>query len=301
MTLFPKVKKQRNNTDDASVVDAAGIDLLGDLAPLAKLVGPIHERAAEHVKYLDALGKARFQLRHQENAPPPDMKLAIQRETVAATGDAAALARFDLENAEAFKAEAAAREKHLRDKELLPARIAALEAIVQESAYKTSSDLPVDALHEEAMKLFAPYADQLLAAARVYAQVRREAMTVAHVLTRTLTLHQYDPVGQYRKVSTPDLTDPMKQAEVVPQRMAEIDLDTLVDINYDANHFDQALVGQLESRFRAAGIAGDNLTIYRPKGQGDERKVYAPEPAAPAKRPEASPYATATRVVINTP
>ena len=100
MTLFPKVKKQRNNTDDTSAVDAAGIDLLGDLAPLAKLVRPIHERAAEHAKYLDALGKARFQLRPQENAPPPDMKLAIQRETVAATGDAAALARFDAENAE---------------------------------------------------------------------------------------------------------------------------------------------------------------------------------------------------------
>ena len=301
MTLFPKVKKQRNNTDDASAVDAAGIDLLGDLTRLASLITPIRERAAEHAKYLDALGKARFQMRHQDNAPPPDMKLAIQRETVAATGDAAALARFDVENAEAFKAEATAREKHLRDKELLPARIAALEAIVQDSARKSSSDLPLGEFDEEAMKLFAPYADQLIAAARVYTQARREAMTMAHKLTHTLTVWQYDPVGERRKLSSPDLTDPMKQAEVVPQRMAEIDLDTLVDINYDANHFDQELIEQLAARFRAAGIPGDDLTVFRPKGQGDERKVYAPEPPAPAKRPEASPYATATRVVINTP
>ena len=160
MNLHPKLKKNSQPAAEASCAASAGIDLLGDLEPLANLVQPIRIRAAEHTKLLDALGKARFELRHQKNAPPPEMILAIKREIVAATGDTESLARFDADNAAALKTEIESREQFLRNKELLPARIAALESLVQESALKTTNDLPVTEIEEEAQKLFAPYAHQ---------------------------------------------------------------------------------------------------------------------------------------------
>ena len=299
MNLLPKLKKNSQPTAEASCAASAGIDLLGDLEPLANLVQPIRIRAAEHTKLLDALGKARFELRHQKNAPPPEMSLAIKREIVAATGDTESLARFDADNAAALKAEIESREQFLRNKDLLPARIAALESLVQESALKTTTDLPVTEIEDEAQKLFTPYAQQFLAAAKVYAQARREAMIVAHMLKRSVAIRQYDPVGDSRMLAKPELTEDVAKGDILPSTMTGVDWETLNDVNNQARSFDDAFLGQLSDRLTEAGVCGQNLTVYRPKGEGDERSLYAPEPIGPAKRPEASPYSMPTRVVID--
>ncbi len=299
MNLLPKLKKNSQPATEASCAASAGIDLLGDLEPLANLVQPIRIHAAAHSKLLDALGKARFELRHQKNAPPPEMRLAIKREIVAATGDAESLARFDADNAAALKTEIESREQFLRNKDLLPARIAALESLVQESALKTTTDLPVTEIEDEAQKLFAPFALRLLAAAQVYAKARSEAMSVAHMLNRATAIRQYDIEGNYRILAEPELTQQVAQSDILPGTMTGVDWETLRKVNYRARSYDDALLDQLSTVLTEAGVRGPNLTVYRAKGDGDERLFYAPEPTGPVKRPEASPYSMPTRVVID--
>lgn len=299
MKLIPKLKQKLQTNADVSASDLAGIDLMGDLEPLAKLVQPVRARATEHAKALDALGQARFKLRHLKDATPPDMVLTVQREIVVEMGDADAIARFDIEHAEALKAEAEAREQFLRDKEFLPARIAALENIVQESARKCSDELPVFEIEEEAQKLFEPYAQQLTAAAKVFAQARSEARSVSHALTRALSIRQYDVIGQSRVLAQPELADQFKLVEIVPQSMAGVSWETLYEINQQANKFDDGLMDQLATILNQSDVGGSGLTTYLPKGPGDERHFYAPEPIGPAKRPEANPHSMPARVVVD--
>lgn len=298
MNMLSKLKK-KSAASDSVTTDANGTDLLGDLSPLAGLAAPIRAHCGEHRKILDALGKARFALRYQKDASPPEMRLAVQRDLVVALGDAEALARFDAENAAALKAEIEAREQFLREKDLLPARINALEGLAQESAKKMMDNLPITEIEDEAQKLFTPYAEQLLAAAKAYAQARSLAKSVAHVINKAVTLHQYDVVGNYRVLAEPDLMSDIAKGDILPNTMAGVDWEILRDVNYQASAYDDAVLAQVGDQLRAAGLTGDGLTVYRNKGEGDPRSFYAPEPAAPARPPEAHPYTTAARVVID--
>lgn len=297
MNLIPKLKKTPPTT--APAADTTGLDLLGDLEPLARLANPIRTHAVEHEKILDALGKARFALRHQKNDAPPEMRLAIQREIAVAMGNADVLAKFDTENGDALKAEIEAREQFLREKELLPARIVALEALVQESAKKGMDALPVTEIEDEAQKLFTPYAEQFLAAAKAYAQARSLAMSVAHVINKAATLYQYDVVGNFRVLAEPDLMADIAKGDILPNTMAGVDWETLRDVNYQARNYDDVVLAQVSEQLSAVGLTGHGLKVYRHKGENDERKPYAPEPTGPANPPEASPYLMPARIVID--
>lgn len=228
MNMLSKLKK-KSAASDPVTTDANGTDLLGDLSLLASLATPIRAHTVEHRKILDALGKARFALRYQKDASPPEMRLAIQREMVIALGDAEALARFDTEHGAALKAEIEAREQFLREKKLLPARIAALEALAQESAKKMMGNLPITEIDEEAQKLFTPYAEQLLAAAKAYAQARSLAKSAAHVINKAVTLHQYDVAGNYRVLAEPELMSDIAKGDILPNTMAGVDWEVLRD------------------------------------------------------------------------
>ncbi len=298
MNMLSKLKK-KSAASDPVTTDANGTDLLGDLSPLAGLAAPIRAHCGEHRKILDALGKARFALRYQKDASPPEMRLAVQRDLVVALGDAEALARFDAENAAALKAEIEAREQFLREKDLLPARINALEGLAQESAKKLMDNLPITEIEDEAQKLFTPYAEQLLAAAKAYAQARSLAKSVAHVINKAVTLHQYDVVGNYRVLAEPDLMSDIAKGDILPNTMAGVDWEILRDVNYQANGYDDAALTEVGDQLRALGLTGEGLTVYRHKGEGDPRSIYAPEPAGPARPPEAHPYGAAARVVID--
>lgn len=298
MNMLSKLKKKSTAADPVPA-ETPALDLLGDLQPLANLAAPIRAHCGEHRKILDALGKARFALRYQKDESPPEMRLAIQREMVIALGDAEAVARFDKENGAALKAEIEAREQFLREKDLLPARIAALENLVQESAKKMIDNLPITEIEEEAQKLFTPYAEQLLAAAKAYAQARSLAKSVAHVIEKAVTLHQYDVAGNYRVLAEPDLMSKIAHGDILPNTMAGVDWEILRDVNYQANGYDDAALTEVGDQLRALGLTGEGLTVYRHKGEGDPRSIYAPEPAGPARPPEAHPYGAAARVVID--
>lgn len=298
MNMLSKLKKKSATTDPVAA-DVAAIDLIGDLKPLANLVQPMRVMTTEHVRLLNALGQARFQRRHQKDQPLPEMALAIQREIAMAMGNAEALAKFDAENGDALKAEIEAREKCLRERELLPARIAALEGLVQESARKTTTDIPITEIDDEAQKLFAPYARRLLDAAKAYAQARREARSVAHVLGRAVTIRQYDVEGNFRILAEPELMEQIDQGDILPNTMAGVDWEELRDVNYQAKDYDSVLLEQLSGVLTEAGVRGEDLTVYRPKAENDHRSFYALEPTGPAKPPEASPYGIPARVVIN--
>lgn len=297
MNLITKLRKKSSST--SAPAEPLGPKLLGDLAALAKLANPILAHAAEHENILDALGKARFALRHQKNDSPPEMRLAIQREIAVAMGDSEVLARFDVEHGEALQAEIEAREQFLREREFLPARIAALENLVQESARKGMDNLPITEIEEEAQKLFTPFAEQFLAAAKEYSQARSLAESVAHVINKMVTLHQYDVVGNYRMLAKPDLMTDIAKGDILPNTMAGVDWEVLRDVNYQARNYDDAVLAQVSELLGAVGLTGHGLKVYRHKGEGDERKPFAPEPTGPTKPPEASPYTIPARVVID--
>ncbi len=298
MNMLSKLKKKSASTDPVGA-DMPALELLGDLQPLAKLVQPMRAMATEHTRLLNALGQARFQRRHQKDEPLPEMTLAIQREVAVAMGDADLLAKFDAENGDALKAEIEAREKCLRDRELLPARIAALEGLVQESARKTTADIPITEIEDEAQRLFAPYAQRLLAAAKAYAKARSEATSVAHVLNRAVAIRQYDVEGNFRILAEPELMERIEQGNILPNTMAGVHWEELRDVNYQAKAYDDALLEQLSSVLTEAGVRGTDLTVYRPKAENDHRSFYAPEPTGYARPPEPSPYSMAARVVID--
>lgn len=298
MNMLSKLKRT-STAADLVATDTAPLDLLGDLKPLANLVQPMRVMAAEHARLLNALGQARFQQRHQKNVPLPEMTLAIQREIAVAMGNADVLARFDAENGEALKAEIEAREKCLRERELLPARIAALEGLVQESARKTTTDIPITEIEDEAQKLFAPYAQKLLAAAKAYAKARSEAMSVAHVFNRAVGIRKYDVEGNFRILAEPDLMSDIAKGDILPNTMAGTHWEELRDVNYQSRAYDDALLEHLSSVLIDAGVQGTALTVYQAKADKDHRSFYAPEPVGPAKPPEASPYNIPARVVID--
>lgn len=298
MNMLSKLKKKTTAADPVAT-DTLALDLLGDLQPLVNLVQPMRAMAAEHTRLLNALGQARFQQRHQKDQPLPEMTLDIQREIAVAMSNAEALAKFDAENGDALKAEIEAREKCLRERELLPARIAALEGLVQESARKTTTDIPITEIEDEAQKLFTPYAQRLLAAAKAYAKARSEAMSVAHVLNRAVTIRKYDVEGNFRVLAEPDLMADIAKGDILPNTMAGVHWEDLRDVNYLSRAYDDALLEQLSNVLIDAGVRGADLTVYQAKTDNDHRSFYAPEPVGPARPPETSPYSMPARVVID--
>jgi hypothetical protein len=299
MKLIPKLKQKLQVNADDTTADLGGIKLLGGLEPLAKLVRPVRARAAAHAKALDALGQARFKLRHLKNATPPDMALTVQRELIVDLDDAESLARFDAEHTNALKTEAEARVQFLRDKELMPARIAALEKIVEESARRCADELPVFEIEEEAQKLFEPYSTQLVAAAKVFAQARSEARAVSYMLTRALSIRQYDITGQSHVQASPELAEQFMEAAILPRSMFGVNWETLEELNHQANKSNEVLITQMEERLKQFELGGVGLTTYQAKGPNDDRQFYAPEPLGPSKRPEINPHSLFTRVVVD--
>lgn len=294
MNLIKQLKHKSAPATTAGQTDQP----LGDLVPLAQLVQSVRRRTVEHRKTLEALGAARSQLREMKEAPPPDISLAVAREMIVALGDSDRLVQFDADNAEAIRTEAQAQEQAQRDRDILPARLVALEKLIQQSAVQMMERTPITEIEREAELIFTPYADQLVAAAKLYVEALRQAYTVAHKIERAVTIREINAFGEMRHKHKPELIDRLGQGEIVPTRLVGYGYQDLSDLNYRASRFDEELLARVERQLFDAGVKGSDMEIFRPKLDDDPRKVYAPEAAPRAKRPEVVPYGQAAVVTI---
>lgn len=306
MNLIPNLKKKQ--TGHVAVHDAVPAPstsspqdaLLGDLTPLAQLVQPMRARMKEFDHALQALSVARERQRDLDDVPPPSMALVIQREIVMAMDDVQELARFDAENAQALQAERDAREAVVRDREELPARILALEEIVRRIAKKMIDNNVTTTIEEEAQTVFAPFAQQVMDAAQIFANAMQEANAAAAALNQAVAVNEYDLFDNLKRIHRPELMGEIAKDDVLPQTMAGVPWEDIEDINLRIRNANPATRQQMDQELAVADIAGERLRMYAPCAKDDHRKISSPELTRKVKRPEPSPFGMPTRVLIHT-
>lgn len=304
MNLIPNLKKKQTGHVAAAIAHAptpvvATVSLLGDLTPLTKLVQPMRARMKEFDHARHALSVARERQRDLDDVSPPSMALAIQREIVVAMGDAQELARFDAENADAMKAERDAREAVVRDREELPARILALEEIVRRIAKKMIENDVTTTIEEEAQTVFAPFAQRVMDAAQILANVMQEALAASAALNQAVAVNEYDLFGNLKRIHRLELIGEVAKDDVLPLTMAGVPWEEIEDINLRIRNANPTTRQQMDQELAAADIAGERLRMYTPGLPGDDRKISSPELTRRVKRPEPSAFGGATVVTVS--
>lgn len=230
MNLLPKLKKKQ--TGQVGVATAVPpTTVLGDLTSLAELIQPIRSRMAEYDQAIHALAVARERLRDLDDATPPDMTLTVKRELAAAMDNPDALARFDVEQGSALEAERAARVAARLDREELPARINALEAVVRQIAIQMIDWDRISAIESKVQVMFAPYALRLVEAAKRYAEAMQQARTASRALDQATMVYEYDLFLDLKLIHHPELMGKIEIGEILPRMMTGVSLETTNEIN----------------------------------------------------------------------
>jgi hypothetical protein len=303
VNLLSVLKKKQSGHISVAVSDATDatspLTLLGDLTPLVKLVKPMRSRMAQYDHAIHALAVARERLRDLADAPVPQMTLAVEREIIVAMGDPEQLVRFDAENAETIKAERAAREATLRDRDELPARIKALETVVRRISEQMVGEEVVTDIDHEAQQVFAPYAQRVMAAAQHFADMMQEANTAVTVLNSALSIHEYNLFADLKRTHRPDLMGEVAKAEILPTTMASVSWEAIEQINLSLGRIKPDVEQQMNQELVAADLTGERLRFYYPCTENDHHKIYAPELTRRVNRPQQVANSVSTRVYIN--
>lgn len=297
MNLFPNLKKKQ--TGHVAIPVGAPSSVLGDLTPLAQLVQPMRSRMKEFDHAIHALSVARERLRDLADLPPPDMTITVQREIAVAMGEPQVLERFDAENAVAIKAEREACDAAVRDRDVLPARIKALEEIVRRIAQKMISGDATTVIDREAKTVFAPYAQRVMEVAQQFADVMQEANTAASVLSQALVVYEYDLFGELKRIHRPELMGAVDDDGILPKTMAGVSWEDIQEINRRVKHSKPEVAQPMDQELVATDILGERLRMYAPCSQDDHRKISSPELTRRIKRPQPSPYGAATVITVS--
>lgn len=273
------------------------------LAALRQLIDPMRERMQRYDQAIQALATARDRLLDLEELPPPDMTLTVERELRVARGDADALRAFDAAHGESLAAEREQRASLLREREELPARVRALEALVVKIAGEMQEHISdLFRAHEQVEELFKPFARDALAAAQGYVNAVRRARAAAHALTKVVGIYRYDLFGDLKEKMDPELYG-VRGHDVLPQGLVGCSYEELASLNLALNDLDNDLLHALTSALDAAGLSGERLRIYGPPAKDDPRRIYVPEQLCKQrfKRPAPSSSPAAAVVTINVP
>lgn len=277
MNLFVTSKKKQTGQLGQPVKKSEAMLPPEDLAALHQLIAPMRERMQRYDEAIQALAVARDRLLDLEDLPLPDMTLTVERELIAARGDAEALRAFDAEHGESLAAERAQRTALLREREELPARVHALEALVTKIAGEMADHVPdLFRAHEQVEALFKPFAREALAAAQGYVRAVRRARTAAHALTKVVGAYRYDLFGDLKEKMEPELYG-LRGDDVLPQGLAGCGYEELATLNHEIDSLDTDLLQTLAATLEAAGLSGERLRIYGPPAEDDPRRIYVPE------------------------
>jgi hypothetical protein len=277
MNLFTHPKKKQTGQIGQPASKADSLLPPEPLAALRQLIAPMRERMKRYDEAIQALAVARDRLLDLEDLPPPDMTLAVERELLAARGDAEALRAFDAEHGESLAAEREQRMALSREREELPARVRALEALVTKIAGEMQEHITdLFRAHEQVEELFKPFAREALAAAQGYVSAVRRAHAAAHALTKVVGSYRYDLFGDLKEKMDPELYG-LRGQDVLPQGLVGCSYEELATLNHALNDLDMDVLQGLTAVLDAAGLTGERLRIYGPPAKDDSRRIYVPE------------------------
>ena len=119
MNLFTHPKKKPTGQIGQPASKADSLLPPEPLAALHQLIAPMRERMKRYDEAIQALAVTRDRLLDLEDLPPPDMTFTVERELLAARGDAEALRAFDAEHGDSLAAEREQRMALSREREEL--------------------------------------------------------------------------------------------------------------------------------------------------------------------------------------
>lgn len=284
MNVNPFNKKTAAAASSKSAKGASPLNEIGDVSAVAQMFARLRQQNAQYDQAIAALVAANRITCGWDKPAEPEMTLTIQREVLAALGDAQALAQFDQEHQQALTQEQAARQVLEA-----PTRAKALEQYLNDLAGQMVAGLDETLIDQEIRRIFRPSAQRMLAAAKTFVQAWREIQSVEAVLLQRVRLTHTRVTGDHCTRYDHELIGRARDGELLPTLIEGLTFEELRDLNDQFNHTDNELITALDNALRGAGFDGFGLKVYRPKSKNDERRIYALDPNPPKKG--LAPYA----------
>lgn len=279
MNLTRRSKKSTDVTVDAD----SPLNDIGDVSVVAKMFDRLRQQNAQYDQAIAALVAANRIKNGWDKPAEPEMSLTIQRDVLVALGDADALAKFDQEHQQELAQEQEARAKATRQALEALARVKALEQYINDLAAQMVADLDESLIDQEIRRIFLPSAQRMFEAAKTFVQAWREMHSVEAVLLQRVRLAHGGVTGEHRTRYDHELIGPTRNGELLPTVIAGIPYEELRNLNDQFIRTDDELIAALDQALRNAGFDGWGLKVYHPKAEGDERRIFAPDPNPPSK------------------
>lgn len=291
MSLFTRRSKSKESppvppaTAQPSLTAPASIlDDLVDLEPLAHWKQELQRLEGLYRQGQAALVAARRQVKGIDPLPEPDLTWHIQRELLAAAGDAEALAVFDREHGADIEAELDARRRAVQGGAEAKARVTALTTYLKGIA-RQMAELSNSGLQRKEMKrIFLPSAQRMLAAAQAFAQAHREMETMATALLGVCRTHESYVDGSSISTYGFELIERRDRGAWLSTMIEGLGYDELYTLNRTYERRDDELSSLIYERLAQAGLDTQWVNVYHPGSDTNPRQIYAPDPNPPSKQ-----------------
>lgn len=283
MNVNPFNKKTAAAASPKSAKGASPLNEIGDVSAVAAMFDRLRQQNARYDQAIATLAAANRLTNGWDKPVAPEMTLTIQREVLMALGDADALAKFDQEHQQALAQEQAARVQATQRVMEAPTRVKALEHYIQDLAGQMVTGLDESLIDQEIRRIFRPSAQRMLDAAKTFVQAWREMQSVEAVLLQRVRLTHSSVTGDHRNRYDHELIARRRDGELLPTLIEGIPYEELRDLNDQFDRTDNELVAALDNALRGVGFDGWGLKVYHPTTEGDERRIYAPDPNPPKK------------------
>ncbi|MGH8082654.1 MAG: hypothetical protein ACREP7_18905 [Lysobacter sp.] len=264
-------------------VATSPIDDLVDLEPLAKWKQDLRRLEHQYQQAQTALVAARRQVSGVDPLPEPDLTWHVQRELLAAAGNADAVAAFDQEHGVDLEAELAAHQRALQGGAEARARVRALEKHLNDIAAQMQVLADGGDYRAVVARIFRPSAERMRERAREFAQAYREMVTMDSVLRGVTRMHQRYTDGSKIEVDDLVLITRRERDNWLSDGIEGIEYEVLRDLNRSYDRYDNDLSTALHHRLEQAGVDSSWISVFHPTSEADGRPVYAPDPNPPKK------------------
>jgi hypothetical protein len=283
MNVNPFNKKAAAVANPKAVKGASPLNEIGDVSAVAQMFERLRQQNTQYDHAISALIAANRISNGWDKPAEPEMTLTIQREVLLALGDADALVKFDQEHQQALAQEQAARVNVTQQMLEAPTRVKALEQYLNDLAAQMVAGMDETLIDQEIRRIFQPSAQRMLEAAKTFVQDWREMQSVEAVLLQRARLTHTRVTGDTCTRYDHELIGQTRDGELLPTLIAGIPYEELRDLNDQFTRTNNELVAALDTALRSAGFDGWGLKVYHPKGNNDERRIYAPDPNPPKK------------------
>lgn len=276
------IRRSKKSTDVTANTESP-LNEIGDVSAVAQMFDRLRQQNAQYDQAIAALVAANRITCGWDKPIEPELTLTIQREVLVALGDADALEKFDQEHQQALAQEQAARVKATQQVLEAPTRVKALEQYLNDLAGQMVAGVDESLIDQEIRRIFQPSAQRMLEAAKTFVQAWREMQSVEAVLLQRVRMTHTRVTGDTCTRYDHELIGQTRDGDLLPTLIAGLTFEELRDLNDQFTRTDNELVAAMDNALRSAGLDGWGLKVYHPKTNGDERRIYAPDPNPPKK------------------